>query len=344
MVPHGRHDPAGSLARAVALGLALGLLLFSPAVWAQSPWSGANAPVCHINPAHGPGGSVLADAPTGSQWHAPSLPGSPLLDEQQRDLHELGYGDVVQGGEAEYLVAFTFDDGPKETTTPRVLEALARYDVPATFFVVGWRFHKNRKSSRKRAAILRDILAAGHIVANHTYNHKNLASSKHAVMRREIDDNTQALIEHLGYRPHAFRPPYGAVSKTTREHLRREGLTEMRWAIDSLDFRVELRRTLRKRVFKKIVEKKGGVLLMHDTKEVTAKHIAGILDDLEKENCARLERGDRPILPVSVHYFIREPDGKPRPVPAHVRARTERYQQSLPGRCAARSERSAVKE
>jgi hypothetical protein len=111
----------------------------------------------------------------------------------------------------------------------------------------------------------------------------------------------------------------------------------MRWAIDSLDFHPDLRRTLRRRTVGKILERNGGVVLMHDTKEATAKNIAGILDDLERENCARLARAKRPILPVSVHYFIREPDGTPRPIPAHVAARTERYRQALPGRCAARA-------
>jgi peptidoglycan/xylan/chitin deacetylase (PgdA/CDA1 family) len=309
---------------------------------AQAPWSGANSPACHLNPAHAQGGPGLLAPPADPivaepGIGAPSLPGSPLLDEELRDIAELGHGAVMLGEEAEHMVAFTFDDGPKETTTPRVLEALARYDVPATFFVVGWRFHKPRRSSPARAAILRDILAAGHIVGNHTYNHKNLAESEHKLMRSEIDRNTAALIEHLGYRPHAFRPPYGAVNNTTREHLRREGLTEMRWAIDSLDFHPDLRRTLRRRTVGKILERNGGVVLMHDTKEATAKNIAGILDDLERENCARLARAKRPILPVSVHYFIREPDGTPRPIPAHVAARTERYRQALPGRCAARA-------
>lgn len=317
----------------------LGLFLTGSVSHAQAPFSGSNSPVCHLNPDHGPGGLGLAGpgGATATGIAAPSLPGSALLDHEIRDIEELGYAAIVDGGEAEYLVAFTFDDGPKETTTPRVLAALAKYDVPATFFVVGWRFHKNRKSSLKRAAILADILSAGHIVGNHTYNHKNLASSKHPVMRREVDDTTEALIDHLGYRVHTFRPPYGAVSKTAREHLRREGLTEIRWAIDSLDFRPELRRTLRKRTFKHILNKNGGVLLMHDTKQVTAKNVAGILDDLEKENCARLDRGERPILPVSVHYFLREPSGERRPIPDHVAVRTERYRQSLPDRCAARN-------
>ena len=64
--------------------------------------------------------------------------------------------------------------------------------------------------------------------------------------------------------------------------------------------------------------------------------IAGILDDLEAGNCARLAAGDAPVVPVSLHYFLRDADG-PRPVPAEVAARTQRYVDGLPARCTARS-------
>ena len=293
--------------------------------------------MCHLNPSQAPGGAGFTGS--GIDPISPAHPGSALLDEEMRELTEIGAGAIVFGEEEEYVVAFTFDDGPKESTTPRVLKALADYDVPATFFVVGWRFAKERKSSLRRAAILRDILADGHLIANHTFNHKNLASSPIAVGRREVDSNTAALIDHLGFRPHGFRPPYGAVKKSIRAHLRSQGLTEVRWGTDTLDFRHELRRTLRKRTMKGILKDKGGVVLMHDTKELTAKNIAGILDDLERENCRRLGNSERPILPVSIHYFLREPGGEKRPVPDHVRARTKRYRDRLPERCAARAKK-----
>lgn len=322
------------VARVRAFLVLLPLIAATGSAFAQTEHS----PVCRVNP----GSALDALSWTGA---ARPLPGSKVLDDDLRELEELGAAAVVEGDEVEDMVAFTFDDGPKFETTPKVLAALERYQVPATFFVVGWRFAGERESTRKHAALLREILAAGHVIGNHTYHHANLAAATTEVMRREIDDNTRALVEHLGYRPHTFRPPYGAVDKRTREHLRREGLTEVRWGVDTQDFQPGSMRTLRKRTLEKILENRGGVVLMHDTKEATARHIAGILDDLEAENCRRLDRlasgqgtGDeQPIIPVSIHYFIRERDGTARPVPDQVKERTERYRANLPERCAARA-------
>lgn len=217
-----------------------------------------------------------------------------------------------------------------------VLDALERYDVPATFFVVGWRFAKDNESSRQHAAILERIVRSGHLVGNHTYSHKNLAELTVKAMRREIDRNTAALARHLGYVPHAFRPPYGAVNNRARAHLESEGFTEVRWSIDTHDFRSDLQKSLRKRTVQRIIEAQGGVVLMHDTKKGTAQHIAGILDDLEAENCRRLSSGERLLVPVSLHYFMRNLDGSPRPIPPEVEARTQRYRERLPARCEAR--------
>jgi hypothetical protein len=74
---------------------------------------------------------------------------------------------------------------------------------------------------------------------------------------------------------------------------------------------------------------------MHDVKKVTAAALASIFDDLEAENCHRLAAGGEPIIPVSLHYFLR--DGKkPRAIPEAIAARTASYRAKLPGRCARR--------
>ncbi len=84
-----------------------------------------------------------------------------------------------------------------------------------------------------------------------------------------------------------------------------------------------------------IKEQNGGVVLMHDVKPITAKIIADVLDDLEAENCQRLSDKREPIIPVSLHYFLR--DGKtPRAVPEDVQKRTDAYKLALPVRCANR--------
>ena len=86
-----------------------------------------------------------------------------------------------------------------------------------------------------------------------------------------------------------------------------------------------------------ILKSNGGVVLMHDVKQSTSKAITGILDDLEKENCRRLAAGETTIIPVSIHYFLRD-DGKLRAIPAEVSARTQTYRDALPSRCARRTD------
>jgi hypothetical protein len=70
-------------------------------------------------------------------------------------------------------------------------------------------------------------------------------------------------------------------------------------------------------------------------KPITAKIIADVFDDLEAENCQRLTDKREPIIPVSLHYFLKT--GKThRAIPEPVKARTEAYRAALPTRCAAR--------
>jgi hypothetical protein len=84
-----------------------------------------------------------------------------------------------------------------------------------------------------------------------------------------------------------------------------------------------------------ILDQNGGIVLMHDVKPITAKIIGDVLDDLEAENCKRLDEKRDPIVPVSLHYFLR--DGKtPRAVPDDVQKRTDAYKLALPVRCANR--------
>ena len=84
-----------------------------------------------------------------------------------------------------------------------------------------------------------------------------------------------------------------------------------------------------------ILAQDGGVVLMHDVKPITAKIIATVFDDLEAENCKRLADKKDPILPVSIHYFLRDKK-QPRAIPDAVKQQTEAYRTALPGRCSKR--------
>lgn len=102
---------------------------------------------------------------------------------------------------SERLVALTFDDGPGPDWTPLVLDTLAAYRVPATFFVVGQRLHR-------WSALLAGRLG-GHEVGNHTWSHADLATMDAAAVRDQLG-RTHTLISRLtGQAPRLLRPPYG---------------------------------------------------------------------------------------------------------------------------------------
>lgn len=247
----------------------------------------------------------------------------------------LGGARLVTGRERPYLVAFTFDDGPSHVTTPLILDALDRYGVPATFFVVGRRFARSTEGARKNAAVLAEIARRGHLVGNHTFGHDHLGVAEPRLVARTVERNSRAIARVLGGRPGLFRPPYGMLGRPAAGYLRRAGYTVVDWSVDPKDFASAGKKSLRWRVVQEILAERGGIVLLHDTKRWTAAALPHILADLEAENCRRLAAGRRPVIPVSLHYFLRERSGRRRPVPPEVEARTRLYRAGLAARCAA---------
>jgi peptidoglycan/xylan/chitin deacetylase (PgdA/CDA1 family) len=306
----------------VALGVALAVAVTPPGSAAAAPWNDALA--CRIVPAEEDRAAGLI---------------SPLADPALRELREYGGGGKSDGRGIRGYVSFTFDDGPSHLTTPAVVRTLLAYDVPATFFVVGHRILEERGEDLRNREALRQLIAAGFHVGNHTVNHRRLTTLPASDLRAEIDANAAliaAVAPDAGWEPRLFRPPYGAMSARVRHHVRDAGYTEVRWSIDERDFIHGSVRSLRRRVGADIRQRGGGVVLLHDTKEETAEALAGILDDLEADNCRHLAAGTALIVPVSIHYFLREIDGARRPVPSEIEAVTARYLAALPARCAAR--------
>lgn len=266
-------------------------------------------------------------APGAAPGAAAALPGAAITDDG------LGRSGTIFGFDAANLVTFTFDDGPHEPTTTKVLAALAAHDVPATFFVVGKRLAG--KSGERRRQLLVEIDRAGHAIGNHSWSHPALTALSEKAREREVDATQQIVEEILGRPPTTLRPPFGATSPKLTALLARRGLTEVIWSIDTKDYLTPDAARLRKAVVARIAARGGGIVLFHDTKKATATALPGILADLEALNCARLGRGEEPILPVSLHYFVRD-GAAPRPVPPEVAARTARYRAALVERCTQR--------
>ncbi|MBQ2607916.1 MAG: polysaccharide deacetylase family protein [Paludibacteraceae bacterium] len=138
------------------------------------------------------------------------------------------YG-VFRTGRAVYL---TFDDGPIPEVTPQVLEILARYDVKATFFMVG-------ENIDKHPEVFRRVVEAGHTIGNHTYNHlkgwhteydeymANVAKWEEAVrLNSKLEIRNSRL----------FRPPYGKATLKQRRALHMLGYQVIFWDILTRDY------------------------------------------------------------------------------------------------------------
>lgn len=271
---------------------------------------------------------------------APAAPAAP----DARTLRALtddpvvGKASRVDGDERKGVVAFTFDDGPNPETTPAVIAALEKYDIPATFFIVTQRIAG--KHGEKGRELLQRELADGFLVGSHSVTHVSLKHASGDQLAREVDASIRTLAAEARRPIGMFRPPYGSLSPAGRVWLKKLGLTEVLWSVDTLDWKAHDAERLRRKVISMIKHDDGGVVLMHDVKPITARVIAGVLDDLEAENCARIAAHREPILPVSLHYFLRDArEGKqaPRELPAAVQQRTEAYKAALPERCARRS-------
>ena len=119
-------------------------------------------------------------------------------------------------------LALTFDDGPNPAWTPQLLDVLASHAVHATFFLVG-------RYAQAEPALVERIVAAGHVVGNHSWSHPNLAITAAARVRLELAQTCDTLEQITGKRVDWFRPPFGARRPAVLKIARALGMTPVLW-------------------------------------------------------------------------------------------------------------------
>jgi peptidoglycan/xylan/chitin deacetylase (PgdA/CDA1 family) len=121
-------------------------------------------------------------------------------------------------------IALTYDDGPNDIVTERLLDVLADHNIRATFFLIG-------NYVRQRPQILRAVSSAGHLIGNHTMTHPWLAWQSPARIRGELADCNALLEDTLGIPVRYFRAPHGARRPAVLGIARSLGLTPVQWNI-----------------------------------------------------------------------------------------------------------------
>lgn len=156
-----------------------------------------------------------------------------------REPHPLSLSDLskkyrstflLKGNPDKRQVALTFDDAPDANFTIKVLDVLKREGVQATFFVVGNRVEKHPE-------VVKRMIAEGHVIGNHSYDHPNFLKLTDAQFREQIQRTDRIIRQYTNYTPSFVRPPYGNITENQILWLASHHRKVINWNVDSLDWK-----------------------------------------------------------------------------------------------------------
>ncbi len=201
-----------------------------------------------------------------------------VLEIIAQDREELRRGirrhKFIAGSPRRKWLALTFDDGPHQYFTPKLLAVLKQFNVKATFFLVG-------DMAERHPELVRAELAEGHEIGNHTYDHVNLTKIPTEEVATEIAACGDVLQSIAGVRPHLFRPPGGDYDDNVSEAAEALRYTTVLWTDNAGDWMSPGRRTIEHKVLRRVSN--GGIVLMHDGIQETIDVLPQILTTLKNE-------------------------------------------------------------
>lgn len=179
------------------------------------------------------GAAYQSSAPT-AQWYGHSFTGLPRASKR---------------------LALTYDDGPNDPHTLSLIEVLSRYQVRATFFMIG-------RYVQSRPDIVREVTKAGHVIGNHTFTHPLLTMQSETEIRWQLSNCRAALSDAIGEHSHLFRPPFGGRRPAVLRIARGLGLKTIMWRVTGYDWTEPPSAVIETRISRQI--RGGDVILLHD--------------------------------------------------------------------------------
>lgn len=174
-------------------------------------------------------------------------------------------------------LALTFDDGPHENSLA-ILSILKKYELKACFFIIGKNIAGNEE-------IVRTMVADGHLLGNHSFEHSfwySMKSVHHLV--RDIHLNNQCLKAFTGKPIKWFRPPYGVTNPGIAAAIKQSQMTSIGWSIRSYDTKAEATAVTMNRIVSQLST--TDILLLHDRVESTAQLLEELILYCKKNEIA----------------------------------------------------------
>jgi len=169
-------------------------------------------------------------------------------------------------------IAMTFDDGPNPKNTPKLLDLLAARHIKATFFVVG-------ECATDYPAIMKRIVAEGHEIGNHSWNHPNFGKSSDDKIRSQVQRTNDIILAETGIKPTLLRPPYGSMTPKQRQWVHDEfGYNIILWDVDPNDWKEPGVNVVAQRIISGT--RPGSIILSHDIHAPTIEAMPMVFDAL----------------------------------------------------------------
>jgi peptidoglycan/xylan/chitin deacetylase (PgdA/CDA1 family) len=166
------------------------------------------------------------------------------------------FGSTFAGGlRGSRQIALTYDDGPNDPHTFKLLDVLAKHGVRATFFMIG-------RYVQQRPDIASAVAQAGHAIGNHTFTHPLLTFKSLAQTRAQLVDCRSALQDAVGEHSNLFRPPFGGRRPATLRIACELGLKSVMWNVTGYDWNAPPAALIERKVASQI--RGGDVVLLHD--------------------------------------------------------------------------------
>lgn len=193
------------------------------------------------------------------------------------------------------LLHFTFDDGPRAATTPRLLTHLSRYHVRATFFVVTRALEDPRRMESARATLQR-MASEGHTIGLHGHDHTGFRRLDDRELRRQLQHGSELIQSITAQTPHLVRPPYGGHDRRTDRIVARLGLRQVLWSMTPERPRHDGQEAIVDQFREQLAGREaephpGTVVLLHDTRPWVVEAIPRIMRHVRRRNCQILRGG-----------------------------------------------------
>ncbi len=171
----------------------------------------------------------------------------------------------------EKIASLSFDAAWGNEDTNTLIEILGKYNVKATFFVVGEWVDKYPES-------VKALSDAGHEIQNHSDTHPHMPKLSIEDMTKQLNSCNDKIEKLTGKHPILFRAPYGDYDNTMLDTVRSLGMYTIQWDVDSLDWKDLSAADIKTRVLTRV--KPGSIVLFHNAAKNTPEALPGIIESL----------------------------------------------------------------